>query len=178
MDAVFHFQHICHTETFEVFVILDGLDLCLYASSIGRVWVVSLTSFIGLLLTVCCTRLVSRRLLSICTTSIHSEPHRRIVSSFYVIAVYTSVLRHCCLGQRQIKLFDWWFRARLPVWTLYSGIQCQLPITSEIRTPRWSYCAANPTCEIWSAGICLCCTMRLELFTNWPERLQLVACSF
>ena len=23
--------------------------------------------------------------------------------------------------------------------TLYSGIQCQLPITSEIRTPRWSY---------------------------------------
>ena len=62
--------------------------------------------------------------------------------------------------------------------TLYSGIQCQLPITSEIRTPRWSYCAANPTCEIWSAGICLCCTMRPELLTNWPVRLQLVACGF
>ena len=67
-----------------------------------------------------------------------------------------------------------WFRARL----LYSGIQCQLPITSEICTPRWSYCATNPTCKIWSAGICLCCTMRLELLTNWPQRLQLVTCGF
>ena len=67
------------------------------------------------------------------------------------------------------------FAPDLPVWTLYSGIQCQLPITFEIRTPRWSYCAANPTCEIWSAGICLCYTMRLELLTNWPERLTKTA---
>ena len=31
---------------------------------------------------------------------------------------------------------------------------------------------------LWWEGICLCCTMRLELLTNWPERLQLVACGF
>jgi len=33
-------------------------------------------------------------------------------------------------------------------------------------------------CQIWSAGNCLCWTMRLELLTNRPERLQLVACGF
>jgi len=26
--------------------------------------------------------------------------------------------------------------------------------------------AVNPTCQIWSAGICLRCTMRLKLLTN------------
>ena len=59
---------------------------------------------------------------------------------------------------------------------MYESANGQVTVTSQ--HSALPLCHGTSVLIITKRIISQCCTVRLELLTNWPERLQLVACGF